>query len=617
MKSDACKRGMMIGIPVLILALLAFYWMYFRNDVYLWKVERMSLFLTDDSFFSEKMSVAGGFLHYLGCFFTQLFHFQFWGSVLYAVMIAGLSMLIIWSFGLGTKYAGLAVIPASAVLLTCTELGYMLYVVKLPGYFYAALLGTLFISLFFGLYVRVRRCAGKVSYASSLVMLVLFAFFYAFIGTYAVALLVCCAVYELVAYRLKGIVGAVLAVAGILAVPRILALCVYEGLNLDTLYNVCLPDFLFTDEESSLWYPYIIIGISLVLLSVVSALRMQDAGDAEPVNRTSVVWNVAVSVAALSFSSYTLWNRSFKDEDLYAVLRAERSAEERNWQAVLDATVTDYEPTRAMVLLRNLALFKMGMAGDKIFTYPDGSKEYNIPRTAQVLRLVGARILYFNYGKLNFCYRWCMEDKVEYGLSAEHLIYMTRCSLLNGEWELAEKYIRTLKSTLFYGDLASHYESMLRRPDKVAADPEFKDIIPLMAYNNLLDGDGGLVEIYLLNNFGYMSGGNKQLVELSILSNMISKLPERFWPHFVVYAKNNTELPVHFQEAALLFGWLQNIDVSQFNISDEVRSRFMELVDMAQKGMNDADAANDPIIRGRFGDTYWYYYFFVKGLKTN
>ena len=198
---------MMIGIPVLILALLAFYWMYFRNDVYLWKVERMSLFLTDDSFFSEKMSVAGGFLHYLGCFFTQLFHFQFWGSVLYAVMIAGLSMLIIWSFGLGTKYAGLAVIPASAVLLTCTELGYMLYVVKLPGYFYAALLGTLFISLFFGLYVRVRRCAGKVSYASSLVMLVLFAFFYAFIGTYAVALLVCCAVYELVAYRLKGIVS--------------------------------------------------------------------------------------------------------------------------------------------------------------------------------------------------------------------------------------------------------------------------------------------------------------------------------------------------------------------------------------------------------------------------
>ena len=114
-----------------------------------------------------------------------------------------------------------------------------------------------------------------------------------------------------------------------------------------------------------------------------------------------------------------------------------------------------------------------------------------------------------------------------------------------------------------------------------------------------------------------MSCGNEQLVELSILSNMISKSPERFWPHFVVYAKNNTELPVHFQEAALLFGWLQNIDVSQFKISDEVRSRFMELVDMAQKGMNDADAANDPIIRGRFGDTYWYYYFFVKGLKTN
>lgn len=617
MKSDVIKRGMMTVLPVLVLALIAFYWMYFRNDVYLWKVERMSLFLTDESFFSEKMSVAGGFLQYLSCFFTQMFHFQLFGSVLYAVMVACLSLLIVWAYGLGPKYAGLSVVPASAVVLTCTELGYMLYVVKLPGYFYMALLGAMFVSFFFGLYVRLRRCAGRTLYVLSLVMLVVFAFFYAFIGTYAVVLLACCAVYELVAYRLKGLAGAVVALVGIFAVPRILALCVYEGLNLDTLYNVCLPDFLFTGNEFSLWYPYIIIGISFVVLSVVSALRMSVAGGAESATRTGIVWSAVVSVAALLFSSYTLWNRSFKDEDLYAVLRAERAAEERNWSAVVQATVTDYEPTRAMVLMRNLALFKMGLADDKIFAYPDGAKEYNIPRVAQVLRLVGARLLYFNYGKVNFCYRWCMEDKVEYGLSAEHLIYMIRCSLLNGEWELAEKYIRTLKSTLFYRDLASHYESMLRRPDKIAADPEFKDIVPLMAYNNLLDGDGGLIEVYLLNNFGYMSGGNEQLVELSILSNMISKSPERFWPHFVVYARHHDQLPIHMQEAALLFGWLQNIDVSQFNISDDVRSRFMGLVEMAQSGMNDADAAGDPMIRSRYGDTYWYYYFFVKGLKTN
>ena len=50
-------------------------------------------------------------------------------------------------------------------------------------------------------------------------------------------------------------------------------------------------------------------------------------------------------------------------------------------------------------------------------------------------------------------------------------------------------------------------------------------------------------------------------------------------------------------------------------IAPTVQQRFQRLVDAsARLGDNTANAA---ALRPEFGDTYWYYYFFVEGLKTN
>lgn len=55
--------------------------------------------------------------------------------------------------------------------------------------------------------------------------------------------------------------------------------------------------------------------------------------------------------------------------------------------------------------------------------------------------------------------------------------------------------------------------------------------------------------------------------------------------------------------------------ISEIPIDPTIGQRFQRLVEASAR-MGD-NAANAIALRPEFGDTYWYYYFFVEGLKTN
>ena len=57
-----------------------------------------------------------------------------------------------------------------------------------------------------------------------------------------------------------------------------------------------------------------------------------------------------------------------------------------------------------------------------------------------------------------------------------------------------------------------------------------------------------------------------------------------------------------------------DIDIASLPIDPQVLQRFDRLVE-ASAQMGDS-AGNAYRLRPEFGDTFWYYYFFVEGLKT-
>ena len=119
---------------------------------------------------------------------------------------------------------------------------------------------------------------------------------------------------------------------------------------------------------------------------------------------------------------------------------------------------------------------------------------------------------------------------------------------------------------------------------------------------------------------------SRTYVEAALGSALTRKDSKSFW-FFMNYYVNELKmnrLPRHYQEAVLLF---MNVDkgrtvqVPQAFVDKFVSlgtnnkmNKFMQCVSR-YKGMSEEEMA--PYFKDEFGDTYFYFYFFVRNIKTN
>ena len=235
-------------------------------------------------------------------------------------------------------------------------------------------------------------------------------------------------------------------------------------------------------------------------------------------------------------------------------------------------------------------------------------------------------MLYYNYARFNFCYRWCLEDGVEYGWKAEYLKYMTKTSIMQGDYDAAHKYINTLSKTIFHKKWAKKYQALADNPKLIPNDKEFASILPLYCYTDQLDGDNSLVEIYLLNYFSHSFAENTTPLfdEMGLMCALTLKDIPTFWQNFFRYANSHRtdRMPTHYQEAALLFGNLEpgNVDISKMPFDKSVQMKFKAFMEYARKYAVSENIERNPEIKkifyDSFGDTYYYFYFFIRDVKS-
>lgn len=71
-------------------------------------------------------------------------------------------------------------------------------------------------------------------------------------------------------------------------------------------------------------------------------------------------------------------------------------------------------------------------------------------------------------------------------------------------------------------------------------------------------------------------------------------------------------MPVHYQEAALLYYSLKrDVDISKINIDKNVLNNFREFIIAKNKYAKLSTDQAKPFFAERFGNTYWYYYYFL------
>ena len=596
-------------LPLLTLVVVGTALLINESD-YLYRAQELNLFLYTPLFLKQLMVASGGFLAWLGSYFTQYFYYPWLGVLLLCGWWGLLMWLLKKTFKIPAKWTAALLLPVLTLLVTDVYLGYWLYYMKLRGYFFSATIG---ISVATALVWAYRSLPAKVC-LRTLFMVLSTALMYPLFGFYA---LLATALMVVIAWRLddyklwQRIVDSIVAIVAIGGVTLLYYRFWFYQTNIVNILWTGLPLFRLSEDYPLYYIPYYIIGGALTIMAATYGLCGNTV-------KKPFLWCLA-QVAAVGLMGYGAWHFWYKDSNFHTELAMERSAQEERWEDILtEFRNSDEECSRMMWMMKNLALFRLGRAGDELYHYKNGDKA---PDAVFPVRMAqaGGKVVYYNYGQLNFCYRWCLEDGGEYGWRVEYLKYMLRCSLLNGELTVAQKYIDILKQTKFHKEWAEKYEPYVKKPSLISKDSGMGPITHLLKVEDVLASDNALIEIFLLNHLSNIQTDDPLLQELVLVSAMQKKDIPTFWRAFFQYAQThqNVKMPLHFQEAAFLYGNLEHqVDISRMPFDKEVPETYQNFMAAAQQYQSMTEAEMKPLMYDRFGATFFFEYFFTRGQKS-
>lgn len=567
----------------------------------LWKVQELNLFLNTSLFFKEQMVVPAGMLTYIGTWFTQFFYHPWMG----VAMLCGWWLLLLWllkqTFSVPTRWASLLIITVALLLLTDVDMGYWVYILKLRGHFFlTTIAATAVVALLWGF----RSLPDK--YWLRAVWLVLTGIVgYPLMGIYGLAATLLMGVWS---WRLmprgRAAIYTVIAILMVIAIPLLCYRYVYHETNFANIYYAGLPLYFVTERYTAYYIPYFLLALFMIAMVCLplkhgdnkQKVKVQNVNNTQK-GKDQTVKNNQKASAAKKKQKNTAWIPRvicegitlaviilgvayfwYKDENFHHELKMQHLIDQTDWEGVMEEAATQQdEPTRAIVMMRNLALSRMGRQGDYMFQYPNGAKRYNAPFPMRLMMESGS-LIYYQYGMLNYCNRLCTELGVEFGWRAEHFKYLIRCALLKGEKEVAQKYINILKHTTFFDEWAEKAEILLNDPKLIAEDREMEPITHMLHYSDKLTGDNGYVESFLMNQLAKSDYTEDPIFqEQTLLASLRVKDPNLFWHHFSNYLSLHPEqpIPVAYQEAAFLFGMILELpDLDKIPVSQSVKDCF-------------------------------------------
>ena len=616
------------AFPVLALVIVASLLLALESNL-LWKLQEANLFLSSRVFFLEQMAEPGGFLSWIGAWFTQFFFYP-WAGVL---LLCGWWMLLMWlvmrTFRVGKRWMPVVVIPVLLLLTTVVNMGYWVYILKLRGHVFLATIGTASVvvllwafrslSLRSQVHTTLLRCA---------FVLLTCVVGYPLLGIYGVAAAVLMSVWiwRLELNRLSALAVSLTGLLSVVLLPLFFYRFVYYQTNIADIYIPKLPLYYVTEAHFAYYVPFILLFLFfLVMVCLLPASVVPQQGSEEKprsqkgkaaarVSRAALRERVGACLLLLSVAVYTAFSW-YRDENFHRELAMQRCIDRLDWDGVLSVASKQHdEPTRAVVMMRNVALARLGRQGDEMFRYRNGCRPCAAPFDFRAVNTVGP-LIYYHYGMPNYSHRLCMECGVEFGWHTEHLKYMARCAILNGEQQLARKYLSLLGQTLFYRAWARHLSPLVGNPDAVARAPETGFITHLMHYNNELTHDHHMMEKFLMGHLiGTPYTADPLFVEQALYATMWAKDINAFWAHLRTFTRLHPDKPwpKHVQEAAVMFSALQPTSPSpRLPVSNAVIDSYKRFDRMAER-LEGADLqAAAAALQPQFGNTYFYYYYMI------
>ena len=593
----------------------------------LWKIQQYDLFLFSTLFFKQQMVVSGGMLSYLGSFFTQFFYHPWLGIL----MLCSWWLLLMWlvkrAFCLPDRWNILALIPVAILLTANMTIGYGIYYMQLQGFFFVATIGTTAAT---ALLWAFRELPEKLWLRIGFIMLTTLAS-YPLMGIYGLAatLLMSVWTWRLNKNRTQNAILALVAVLAVVATPLFFYRYVYHQTNITDIYRTALPYYALKDNAVSM-IPYYVLAAcylafvvtfrsvwpescKVVAMDSPKNVKGKKGKQQAKAKKPLLLWAIqGILLVILVFGVYHFW---YKDNNFHHELRMQRCIERADWDGVLEeGKKQDCEPTRAIVMMHNLALSRLGRQCDEMYDFRKGSKRSNTPLPIYMYNVVG-KMIYYQYGVMNECHRQCMEEGVELSWNVELLQYLARTALFSKESQATKKYLDLLRETMFYGEWANHMEKLMYYSDQLAQDPETGPITHMMHYDDVQSMGNNYVEKNLMTLLSEHDSDDPYFQEQAVLAAMWTREPQTFWPRFETYLNlpSTRSIPRIMQEAAWLFGNLEQQDfIHELPIDKSVKDNLNGFMSMMQQ-YKGTPQMRDYLMQ-RYGNTYYFEYFFLRNI---
>ena len=534
-------------------------------------LEQLQLFEGTWAYFAETVSVPGGFSDYLGRFLTQFFYHAWSGALILAGLLVLIRALLRRICTRKDAIIGAATFLPSILLM-------MVMCLRFPT---VSLLTAFCLTLVAVLAVKGIRSTK----ARRIWTLILIPVLYLLLGSLAALFAAIVAIQE---HNWRfGVVALLVAIACPLVASLIFPYPLgrlFYGLSY---YKVHV--------QMPVW-PWVaaVMAAAVVALAESPVLAGND--------RT---WRAAYAAVVIFAVPAVLLCSSRNDEQS---LRYNSLAGKRAWNRIVTEATRRAPKTYGETACLNLALCKTGHLGGHMFEFRQDGPETLLPNenTPHHDGLSTAEIFY-QLGMVNNARRYCFEALnaiPDYQKSAPVFKLLAEISLVNENFEMARKYLTSLSHTLFYRRWANERIALLKDPAGPFVSNEYiekryeryKGEDYIFDYNH---ADFSLRQLLVEHP------GNLTALNYLLAWNLLQKYTGEFVAACPFEAFTST-VPKAWQEGFVL-DWNRSgypaDDLPEF-ITPALAARFEAFT----RDFN----ANVPLaaMQERYGDTYWFYYFF-------
>ena len=319
--------------------------------------------------------------------------------------------------------------------------------------------------------------------------------------------------------------------------------------------------------------------------------------------KTRIAVLVAVS-AVISLASF-LYVREHRSKEMERIYAYDYCAASRQWDKIIAMAEKKTPRTPAEVICLNLALVMKGESGDRLFDYFQAGIPGLFPNydTYVFLKFTGAEALY-QAGLLNMALHYSFEAYQTFPggrESARHIKRMAEVNMIKGTEDVAEKYLKVLSHTLFYGKWAKKY---LQDQSLILEDAEYSRLAGCRNSDpDIFDDMYDFPKQAILRSQVAKSGKADESYHYLLAYDLLDKDAESL-ANDIRLAKIDGPVPELYQEA-LLVPWITaggNADYDRDLVSDKVLAKAQAFVEDIQTGRTIS------YMRANYGKTFWFYY---------